>query len=394
MPSSTKCPEHHNRTENNTSMVVGIDARVCLLERRGWARYAREYISALSLLSNLRLKVMVPSSLKKDMWMDSIKHPHEIITIPFSPSSPDRFWEEDSCYPENWLGSVDIFHSLCRFVPPTSLRPVLATVHDIVPLVTPPFKLKYQVATIKALKELSQPHCWIAAVSDQTRAELVNFGGIDASRIRVIYEGVSNMFRGEYNLKMTNHVLPSVLNGLYFIYVGGAGENKNLHNLIAAFKVVCHQIKAKLVLVGNENWGYSEISKEIDTHDWILFAGYVTDEELCSLYQGAQALIIPSLHEGFGLPLVEAMALGVPVLCSNIAVFREVASESALYFDPHDSKSIATSILNLLKDTKLRKRLIKLGLKRSQLFCWDKTACLTREYYKFIRSQYLLSKNR
>lgn len=392
MPSKTKCAEHHNHTEHNTPMVVGIDARVCLLEHRGWARYAREYISALSLINNIRLKVLVPSSLETDVWVDSIKSPHEVIPVSFSPASPDRFWDEDSYCPENWLGSVDLLHSLCRFVPPTTLRPVLATVHDIVPLITPPFKLKYREATIKVLNELNQPYYWIAAVSNQTKAELVHLGGIDDSRIRVIYEGVSKSFRGKYNLQVADNLLPFFLNDfIYFIYVGGAGENKNLHTLITAFEEVYHQTKVKLVLAGHTTWGYSDIFTEIDSSQGLHFVGYVTDEELCSLYCGARALIFPSFHEGFGLPIIEAMALGVPVLCSDIAIFKEVASESALYFDPYNSKSITQCILKLLDDNELRKRLIKLGLKRSQLFSWEKTAYLTMEYYKFIWNHYRLS---
>jgi glycosyltransferase involved in cell wall biosynthesis len=373
-------------------MVVGIDARICLLEHRGWARYAREYISALSSLNNIRIQVLVPASPKTDLWFETIKPPHKVIAVPFSPVSPDRYWHDDSCYPENWLGSVDLLHSLCRFVPPTTLRPVLATVHDIVPLATPPFKLEYREATIKALKILQQSYCWITAVSYQTRMELVRFGRIDSRRIRVIYEGVSENFREKYDPQIRERVLPVLSGCVYFICVGGAGENKNLHNLIVAFEDVYQQSGAKLVMVGHQSWGYTDIFVDNDLPDWLLFVGYVTDEELCSLYQGAYALVLPSFHEGFGLPIIEAMALSVPVICSNIPVFREVAAESALFFDPNNTKEISQSILYLLKDKGLRRRLVKFGLERSKLFSWDQTAYSTMAYYKFIRTQYLFSR--
>jgi alpha-1,3-rhamnosyl/mannosyltransferase len=383
-------PESSGQSGNDTPLVVGIDARVCLLQRRGWARYARELILALSSLDNLQLKVLIPSTLETAEWLGFIQYPHSVITAPFSPESPDRYWNGDSSRPEEWFGPVDLLHSLCRFVPPTDLRPVLVTVHDIVPLSDPPFKLEYRDATIKALEKLRQPHCWITAVSNQTMSELKSLGEIDDGRIRVIHEGVSGTFRENHDPRLREDLLPPGLRGSrYFVFVGGAGENKNLHNLMAAFEEVHRQSGAKLVLVGEKSWGYSEIFAGIDPPDWACLLGYVTDEELCSIYQGAFALVLPSFHEGFGLPIIEAMASGLPVVCSNIAVFRELAAEAAVYFDPGDPRAISESMLLLFQDTDLHRRLSLLGRERSILFSWEKAARLTREYYRFIRTQYI-----
>jgi len=388
--SEARCSEEHNRDKDSAQIVVGIDARVCMMSRRGWARYAREVILALSSLDGLQLKVLVPQSQKAAAWVEDIRPPHSVVSVPFEPESPDRYWDADSCSPEEWLGPVDILHSLCRFVPPTTVRPVVATVHDIVPLVTPPFKLEYREATAKALKKLRQPYCWITAVSNQTRRELVRFGGIDDRRIRVIYEGVSEIFTKEHDPQIRDRILPlDIKSCVYFIYVGGAGLNKNLHSLIAAFEEVYRQSRAKLVLVGDRSWGYSDIFADHDLPDWVCFVDYISDERLCALYQGAYAVVLPSFHEGFGLPIIEAMALGVPVLCSDIAVFREVASEFALYFDPNDLRMISQSVLHFLQDFGLRRRLVQLGRERAALFSWEKTARLTLNYYKFIRTQYL-----
>lgn len=375
-------------------MVVGIDARVCLTDRRGWARYAREFISALSALNGLQLKVLVPDSQKTSPWLEALRLPHTVVAVPFLPDSPDRYWHADSCSPEDWLGPMDLLHSLCRFIPPTTVRPVMATVHDIVPLATPPFKLEYREATVKALKELRQPYCWITAVSNQTRSELMRLGGIDDRKIKVIHEGVSEIFRKRPDSQTREKFLPPDLNScVYFIYVGGAGENKNVYNLIVAFEEVHRRSGAKLVLVGARSWGYSDFFADHGLPDWARFVGYVTDEKLCALYQGAYALIFPSFHEGFGLSIIEAMAAGVPVMCSDIAVFREVASELALYFDPHDPKTISHSILHLLRNPSLRRRLVQLGQERATLFSWGKTARLTMDYYKFIRTQHFFSRS-
>ena len=163
--------------------------------------------------------------------------------------------------------------------------------------------------------------------------------------------------------------------------------SKTQKNLMTAFEEVHHRSGAGLVLVGDLSWEYSDFITADGLPSWAGLVGYVDEEDLRALYRGALALVLPSFHEGFGLPIIEAMASGTPVACSDIPVFREIASEAALYFDPHDHGTISRSILKLVRDPALRLELARLGRVRAAPFNWERTAQLTMDYYQYIRAR-------
>jgi glycosyltransferase involved in cell wall biosynthesis len=174
----------------------------------------------------------------------------------------------------------------------------------------------------------------------------------------------------------------------YLLYIGNAYPHKNLERLIFAFKkLVKDGLDYQLVLVGGNDYFYEKLKLEIrnlelEIKDRIIFAGFVPDNDLDILYRNAGLYAFPSLYEGFGLPPLEAMARGVPVVSSNATCLPEILGDAALYFNPLDIDDIAKKIKKALKDENLRKNLIEKGLEQIKCYSWEKMVRKTLNLYK------------
>lgn len=173
----------------------------------------------------------------------------------------------------------------------------------------------------------------------------------------------------------------------YLLFVGTLEPRKNLTTLLQAYALLraegCGK-HLKLVVAGRRGWLYADIFDTVRTlalDEEIIFTGFVDDEDLPDLYRGARLLVFPSLYEGFGLPILEAMASGVPVITSNLASMPEVAGDAAVLVDAHDPKAIAESIAQVLAEDQLREALIQKGLARARCFTWESVAQKTLELY-------------
>ncbi len=180
----------------------------------------------------------------------------------------------------------------------------------------------------------------------------------------------------------------------YIFYVGNAHPHKNVKGLIKVFGQLRKKYKnLQLVLAGGDHYFWARLKKEMDSRlrgndrgvGGIIFTGFVTDKELVALYKGAKCFVMPSFEEGFGIPLLEAMACQCPVISSNAGALKEVGADAALYFDPQSSDDMVEKISLILNNEKLRKELIEKGKKRVKLFSWKKLAQQTIEVYDSIR---------
>ncbi len=174
---------------------------------------------------------------------------------------------------------------------------------------------------------------------------------------------------------------------MFFLYVGNAYPHKNLERLIEAFgKLQAPSFNTQLILVGQEDYFYKRLKnkvKEMGFEEKIIFWGPATREELNNLYKNAMALVFPSLMEGFGLPGLEAMANGCPVVCSDIPVFHEIYGEAALYFDPNNIDDIREKITICLNDSNQLSKIIEEGREQLNKYSWEK---LSRETLKIYES--------
>jgi glycosyltransferase involved in cell wall biosynthesis len=173
----------------------------------------------------------------------------------------------------------------------------------------------------------------------------------------------------------------------YLLFVGTLEPRKNLTTLLKAYAMLRAERQheeVKLVVVGRKGWLYDEVFETVQTlalHQDVLFTDFVDDEDLPDLYRGALLLVLPSLYEGFGLPILEAMASGVPVIASNTSSMPEVAGEAALLIDPRNPQAIAEGIAQVLADEQLRQTLTQRGLARARCFTWESAAHKTLGLY-------------
>ncbi|HLE08711.1 MAG TPA: glycosyltransferase family 1 protein [Thermodesulfobacteriota bacterium] len=216
----------------------------------------------------------------------------------------------------------------------------------------------------------------IITISEKVKGDIVKHYGIPPERVHAIHIGIdtgSFFIRKPAELKpvMDKYRLPS----RFILYPAASLPHKNHERLLEAFKTVKKEEKTlKLLLTGARDYGYEEIEKkikELDLKDDVIFMGWLPHEDMPAIYCASTLLIFPSLHEGFGMPVIEAFASGVPVVCSDIEPLKEIAEGAALFIDPYNPESIAEGILKVLNDGKLRQELIKNGLERAKNFRWE-----------------------
>jgi glycosyltransferase involved in cell wall biosynthesis len=227
----------------------------------------------------------------------------------------------------------------------------------------------------------------ILADSEATRRDLVHHYSIPDSKIAVVYPG-----RDETLAPVAEPALRSAVRaryGLadpYLLYVGTLHPRKNLVRLVQAFGSLLRSLRdgprtpmagLQLVLAGQRGWLYDDILaqvRKLDLSDHVVLTGYIPDADLPALLSGALAFVFPSLYEGFGLPLLEAMACGTPVICSNASSLPEVAGDAALLVDPRDTEALADALARLVVDEGLRRELVERGFRQMQRFSWRRCA--------------------
>ncbi len=211
-----------------------------------------------------------------------------------------------------------------------------------------------------------------------TKSEIVKFLQYDPAAIDVIYHGVDHsIFRPYEEETLRTFAASHTLPVKYLLFVGSIEPRKNLIKTLLAYNQLPKEFKKefKFVLAGFSGWNNSEVMALIEKEkENITYLGYLTDFELACLYNLASVLIYPSLYEGFGLPPLEAMACGTPVVVSRVASLPEVCGDAAFYIDPHDISNIADGMLNVANDDAMRKSMARKGLTRASGFTWDESA--------------------
>ncbi|MFA5886431.1 MAG: glycosyltransferase family 1 protein [Patescibacteria group bacterium] len=231
----------------------------------------------------------------------------------------------------------------------------------------------------------------IIAVSQSTRREILSqYPKTPADKIITVLNGYNQeLFKKIDNPEKTKAVLERYgLDEPYFLYIGRLEKKKNTVKLIEAFALLKEkypQIKEKLVLIGCAGFGYDQVSytiHEFDVSRQVLMPGWVAEEDLPYILNRASAFVFPSKYEGFGIPVLQALACGVPAVVSDIPVLREIGADAVSYFDPNDKKSMAESLAAIILNQELREKLIARGLIISQQYSWRRCASETLEVIK------------
>lgn len=305
-------------------------------------------------------------------------------------------WLLDNQMLKYTISSKDIFHSLDQlYIPKTKRYKRIVTVHDLIPLLFPEKYLKNIQTTLRelylqSLGELSSVD-HIITVSECTKKDIVKHCLVDERKVSIIYEAADPMFRIYHDRKHKEMLYKKMsLPANFILYVGGIDPRKNVEGVIKVFRnLVKKYSDLYLVVVGSDfitqkdlSWkGIDLLIKKYSLTDKIIPVGFIDTNLLTSLYNEARMLLFPSFYEGFGLPLVEAMACGCPVISSNRSCIPEIVQDAALLVDPSDITAMTKAAKELLDNTDLSESFKHKGLKRAKDFSWEKTARQTVDVY-------------
>jgi len=245
--------------------------------------------------------------------------------------------------------------------------------------------LGYKIVFRQAIKRATK----IITPSQFVKSELSKEYGIDQKKVMVIYEGVDPKFIVHSSLFKKSEILGKYkIKKPFLLYVGSVYPHKNIERLLEATKSLqTTDYRLQLVIVCARNVFFKRLSNKIEqmrAGEYVKMTGFVSDEELAVLFKEAEAFVFPTLSEGFGLPGLEAMSIGCPVLCSDIPVLREVYKDNAVYFNPFDPKDIAGKIKNLMSDKNLQEKLRMIGPEHTKKYSWKKTAEETLKIFNSI----------
>ena len=272
----------------------------------------------------------------------------------------------------------------------------VVTIHDLILIKFPTqrattlapviYKIKnffYKIVIALAIKRARQ----VLAVSEYTKQEIVRQFKIKPEKVMVTYEGVADLARDKINDHQPEDILKKYhITEPYLLYVGNAYPHKNLGGLIKVFSLINGQQRnLQLVLVGKEDYFYRRLKPPVANFNGaIIFPGYVPDGDLKILYARARAYIFPSLYEGFGLPALEAMAYGLPVVSSNKTSLPEILGSAAVYFNPENKAEMKAKIELIISDENLRREMINRGYLQIKKYSWSECARQTLEVYNKI----------
>ena len=366
-------------------MRIGIDYTSAARQGAGIGRFTRELIRramALDADNEYRLLVAGRDPIPP-AHLPPLDNRRTLTQTPISERNLVRLWHRlrIPLPVELALGRLDIFHSPDFVLPPVARAAKILTIHDLsflrVPECADP-RLRWYLGQVvpRSVRRAD----YLLADSESTRRDLIELLHVPPDRAQVIYGGVDASFAPVEDAAALQTIRDRYASGRPFVLAVGTLEpRKNYPTLIRAFARAREHARLPhvLVIVGKKGWVYEPIFaavEELGLKDTVLFPGFVPDAELPAMYSAADLLATPSFYEGFGLPPLEAMACGTPVIVSDVSSLPEVVGEAGLRIDPGDADALADAILRLVEDSALRESLRKAGFAQARKFTWDKAA--------------------
>ena len=288
-----------------------------------------------------------------------------------------------------WRERVDLFHAPHYVLPPLVRCPSVVTIHDCIHLLFPQylpnrFALAYARTSIALAAKRSTR---VITGSESAKRDIQRFVDVPPGKIDVIYHSYDPIFGVEPDADTVHRVRERYqLHSEFVLYAGSVRPHKNLERLIEAFQIVRSRglDELKLVLIGDDISKYTALRRAVhryQLHNYVRFLGHVPGDTLAVMYRLAGVFVFPSLYEGFGLPPLEAMASGTPVVASNASSLPEVTGDAALLVDPYSAAAIAEGIHRVLTDNDLRSDLRRRGPLRARQFSWESSVRRVREIY-------------
>lgn len=318
----------------------------------------------------LKLKLGTNKKIERKIYKMPSKFFHRIFSL----------WQKLGFPEVEYLtGHIDIFHSFDWYCPTSKKAKIVVHIFDVTPLSNPEWHTKANIQQHKQrLLTIKKRADFITTISESAKKDIVRALGIDPEKIIVAYPGVDRkrFYMIKNKLLVKNKLKKYHLNPGYLLFVGTLEPRKNIARLIKAFNLL--KPKKKLILVGRPGKGIEKLTFAKN----IIWLNYVSDEDLPFIYNGASLFIYPSLYEGFGMPILEAMSSGVPVITSNVSSLPEVAGEAAILVEPKNIKAIAGAIKKVSSNKLIANQLREKGLKRVKKFTWERCAQKITKVYE------------
>ncbi len=384
----------------NQPARIGIDVTAAILQGAGIGRYTRELIHALTAIDQHNQYRLFAAKVSADTPITT-SLPDTDNTL-FRPAPIGERWLYRLWYRARlplavqWVtGGLDLFHSPDFVLPPVRGKiPTLLTVHDL-------SFVHYANTFDKRLVDyLNRVVPWsvnrathVLADSEATKADLTTLWDVDPTKVTVLYSGVDERFRPitAPNQLQAMRQRYAIGDKPYLLCVGTVQPRKNYQMLIRAFAGIARDWPHNLIFAGGKGWLFDDIFAEVTQQgleNRVQFIGFVDETDLPALYSDATLFLFPSLYEGFGLPLLEAMACGVPVISSNASCLPEVVGDAGILLSPHDPEAWRATIHRLLLNTPRRVALIGAGAMQARRFSWRKSAYhLLKIYDKLLQGE-------
>jgi len=377
-------------------MRIGINTLVAIPDQIGGMQsYLRGLIGGLAEVDHHNEYVLYVAAWNREVFAPPAPNFRQVICpVPVAPL-PARVAYEQAVLPQlAHQERLDVFHAPANVMPLLMPCPTVVTIHDVLVLRHPeatPAAFRHYWRVMLRLTAARAAH--VITDSHASRADIIALLHCAPHKVQVIYPAPGLFERNPLEGQRPGDGSDDITAlQPYILWVGKMYRHKNLPALLQAYALLQRETPSphRLVLAGMDGWGAQEARHRIAAlglHDKVVLTGRVSDERLIALYQGADLFVFPSLYEGFGLPVVEAMSCGVPVITSNRGALAEVAADAALLVDPEDPQALSAAMRRVLADSGLRAELSAAGRRRSEAFSWQKTAQATLAVYQQARAQ-------
>lgn len=377
-------------------MKIGIDVRSMNAAGtgRGLVTYTRNLVSQLtSIDQNNRYCLFIDKTQDVTAFLQTLSVTDHIKIVRLTrPTRLIVLWDQLCWYHVLKRERIDVFHSLIYGIPLLCPCHRILTIHDLTPFVFPEVVSKFRQKIVFRINFSSGKFAdRIITASQHSKQDLLQHLHLAEKHIAVISDGVSE----RYTVLGHDDVLLRQINaryhipGRFLLYVGGFDRNKNLITLLQAFRRLLENhpsLKDTVYLVFTGTLTPAADTLRALSREWglgrsVIFTGFAPEEDLIRLYNAAEVFVFPSLYEGFGLPPLEAMACGTPVICSNAASLPEVVGDAAMQVSPDSPAELASAIYDVLSNPQLQERMRRKGLERAKEFSWNNTAGKTLQVY-------------
>ena len=372
-------------------MIIGIDGNEANVKNKvGTGQYT------YSLLSQWQKKASVNNEFR--IYLNSPTRPEmpsETKYFHYLVFGPAKFWTQFALPIKLFLekNKSDVFFSPAHYAPRFCLIKSVLTIHDLAYLTHPKDFRRKDLQQLKSWTKYSVNRAdKVIAVSENTKKDLKKFYRLPAEKINVVYNGYD---RSRFHLNLSTEKTREIdkkyhLPEKYIVFLGTLQPRKNIKTLIKAMPAISQKFpEIKLVVIGKKGWLYSDIFslvENLNLEKSVIFTDFIPDNEVPYILSGAKLFCLPSLYEGFGITVLEAMACGTPVLVSKVSSLPEVVGQAGLFIkNPQDEKEIGRKINKILGDKNLVKKLSQKGLKQVEKFSWKKCAEETLKIIKEVK---------